>query len=347
MKAQREDNQAGHPDTGASRKATVVGVDDGYAFIKLAWYEPGTTTIRTAAVRSHAQSGADVISVSGEIMGAYETEGGERFTVNPSIAGMDTRFPDFPTSPLNRVLVHHGLNEAGFSGMDVRIGTTLPPQQFFREGDGRTRLINGKRESLLKPVKSLSGQASPKVVDHEILPEAVAAVIDYTITDDGRIAQQFSAPIAVVDIGGRTTDVVVVLPDNQIDKSRMRTEHLGVLNVIDRVQTEVIDQFDLDPTDADAIDFDQAVRNRKIRLHGSESDISQIVDGAIQEVGRRILHVVQTKIAGGASLEAILFVGGGAAVMRKVISQYPNALVHSNPQFANARGVLKALTWDE
>ncbi len=322
--------------------APTVGVDDGYAYIKLAWMEGAT--IKMAAIPSRAEAGVSVSAANGVPVGGYQADE-DRYTVNAVLSGADTRFSSYPTSTLNRALVQHALIEAGFGGRQLRIGTTLPPGNFFRRSGVNDKLIEAKRANLLAPIQSLSGAPVAEIIEHEIFPEATAAVTDYLLGDDGRQVREFERPIAVVDIGGRTTDVVVILPTQDIDRGRLKTEDMGVLNVIDIIREGVIDEFDIDSADAEGIDFEKALRTGTLSMHGQAHDIAALRAEAINEVAKRILQMVNTQVGGGAALDAMLFVGGGAELMKDVIAGYRNAVVHPFPQYANARGVLKALTW--
>lgn len=322
--------------------APKIGVDDGYAAIKVAWF--GTDgKIQTLAVPSRATFGLSQRNTAGEVQNGYAVESGATFTVSHLVAGEDTRTPDYPVSDLNRVLVHHALEQAGFGGRPVRIGTTLPPGHLFKETGKNDKLEQAKKASLLRPVRSLSGKMLADIIEHEVYPEATVAMVDYCFDDNGNTVNEIHGAVAVVDIGGRTTDIAVILPDGVIDRARMRTENVGVLNVIDNLRDKIVDEYDLDGSDAGSIDFDLAVRTGSLTLHGRQTDITGAREEAINVVGSRILQNVANKIGGGASLHTVLFVGGGAELMKAVIQRYPNSVVHPQPQFANARGVLKAM----
>ena len=97
-------------------KVVNIGLDDGYANVKLAWKD-ADGTIRTRSIPSRAKAGSlGVGSLFDDGPGAamgYETEG-ERWTVAPGIEGESTRFPDYNLSSLARVLAHHALVSAGW-----------------------------------------------------------------------------------------------------------------------------------------------------------------------------------------------------------------------------------------
>lgn len=321
-----------------------VGIDDGFAYIKTAVYEG--KVIKTARFRSKVSSGVSLYSASGESQNVYQVDDGKSFTVNDLISGaIDTRFADYPVSDVNRVLVHHALMNAGFGGKNVRLCTTLPPGHFFRRSGVNAKLIEAKMASLSKAVICPDGKQTANIYQQRVVAEATSAVLDYVISDSGQLVRQFDRPIAVVDIGGRTTDVAVVLPDLSVDQKRLRSEVIGVLDVIDIIRDEVIDDHGLDDADASGLDFDTILESGMVRLHGHESDMRDIRDRAVEVVGQQIIQMVKTKVASGASLETILFCGGGAKVMEQVIQQYPHGVVHPDPQFANARGALKSLVW--
>ncbi|MGK9007660.1 plasmid segregation protein ParM domain-containing protein, partial [Citrobacter europaeus] len=72
------------------------------------------------------------IAWKGAEEGLYKTEEGLDYTVSEYLPNADdTRFKDYPRSPLNRVLVHHALRVAGFGGKDVSIATGLPVSYYY------------------------------------------------------------------------------------------------------------------------------------------------------------------------------------------------------------------------
>ena len=59
-------------------------------------------------------------------------------------------------------------------------------------------------------------------------------------------------------------------------------------------------------------------------------------------VAAGILQYVEQKVKEGFGLEILLFVGGGSIVFRNEIRQkYPNAQFIKEPEYANARGMMK------
>ena len=91
---------------------TGVGLDDGYAFTKLALPDG-----RLVAIPSRARIGqANVtwLDDSAPQIVEYETEG-TRFAVG-ELDGEPTHFDGYPLSGLNRAIVQHALQQAGLGG---------------------------------------------------------------------------------------------------------------------------------------------------------------------------------------------------------------------------------------
>src|SRR3546814_10828368 len=86
------------------------------------------------------------------------------------------------------------------------------------------------------------------------------------------------------------------------------------------------------------------LRTGRLKLYGKDHDVSDLVTQAISEVAGQVLRAAQRLIAGdGYDLSAILLVGGGAAVFEELRGLFPHGSVVKEPEFANARGILKFL----
>src|SRR5690606_16429698 len=128
----------------------------------------------------------------------------------------------------------------------------LPVAAFYRaDGQPRTAAIQQKRDSLTLPVvpRGLPHSPPPEKVSvefHQVIPEALAAWYDHVIVtqDDGVTldADRLNAPVAVVDIGGRTTDYVVVQDQGVVHAASGSLEE-GMLNVTARVAAGIEVQF--------------------------------------------------------------------------------------------------------
>lgn len=323
-----------------SQDIVFAGVDDGYAMTDIA--VQGGALIKIA---SSARAGVDGITAfaggASSLDSGYESEG-QRFTVTDQIDGEGTRFDEYPFSALNRVIVHHALRVAGLAGKSVKIATGLPVAHYFSGNLPNLPVIERKTQNLLLPVRTLSGEPCANIVEHFVFAEGVAAWVDYCVSDAGKPVVNLGRPAAVVDIGGRTTDTVTVLPGWKVDHARSGTGMVGVLDLYEMISSRVQAKFNIPSVPTQAIE--ESLRTNKIALWGKMHDIPDIVAAARLEVGGRILREVQRRIGRGHDMEKVLFVGGGAIIFPELKDKFPNADCPPNPEFANARGLLKFMT---
>ncbi|MDA8150937.1 MAG: ParM/StbA family protein [Nitrospiraceae bacterium] len=318
-----------------------VGIDDGYAAVKVAWYDQ-IGAIRTLSIPSSARQGSYGIGSfdSAGAVGGYETDG-LRFTVDPGVFGDTTRFSDYNLSPLARVLAHHALISAGLAGKPLRIGSGLPLNRYFRDEKKNMGRISRKIESFASPVRRLDGGESVRIVRHEVFAQGLAAVIDWL--SDGISIETQVGPVGVVDIGGQTTDISVILPPLRADHRHLATCETGVLDVRALLKRRIQSLHDLDEIQDSLLD--RALKTGKIRLHGNDEDVQKERDDAIREIESRLANQIRSVFEETLpSLDAVLFVGGGTLVFRGLSQTFPNAIIPENPEFANARGILKALS---
>lgn len=327
----------------AAKEIIPVGIDDGHAEIKLAL--PDGRMIR---IPSKARAGVHGVTVFGrrtegsEIDGGYETED-QRFTVSDYVDGEGTRFDEYPFSAINRVLIHHVLRVAGLGGKPVQIATGLPVSHFFQGSQPNMVNIERKSKSIAIPVHTLSGEACADIQSGIVVAEGVAAWVDYSIDNTGKVVSNVSRPAAIVDIGGRTTDCVTVLPGYRIDHARSGTGNIGVLDLYEALRQRLCAKFSLN--DIPMQTLEEAVRTGYVFMWGKQVDVQDHVREMKHEIGAQILREVSRRIGRAAEMEKVLFVGGGAAVFEHLKNAFPNADAPEHPQFANARGMLKFMMY--
>ena len=321
-----------------------VGVDDGFRQTKVV-----TSTGVSLAIPSVARVGFTLTTIGKDDAGTggYESAG-RQFTVDAEIDGEDTRFDDYAFNEINRVLVNHALQLAGLGGREIRLATGLPFQTFYSPGTSEPNqaLIDQKMRNLEIEVKPLNGEAAPKIVRQQVAAQGLAAVIDYFTDDAGNLRQNVdvSAPIAVLDIGGRTTDTVTVYGGGKLDHVNSGTANIGISNVYDHMENELKRKFSVGKIRLATLDH--VARHRKIRLRGVDHDVGDIVDAAVAEIGDQVLREAKRRIGDAAEMQSVILVGGGAALMRAVVTQaYPHCVVPDAPELANARGMRKYLQY--
>jgi plasmid segregation protein ParM len=278
--------------------------------------------------------------------GAYRTAEGEEFTVSDFVEGENTQFDGFHTSPMNRVLITHALMEAGYGDRVVDLITGLPVSDFFLgNGDVDAEKLAEKTANLKKGVTIISSARLPaRIGDVNVGCQAVSAYLDYIVNDDLTLRHAHKGGVAIVDIGGRTTDIAVIFNDQgapQIDYSKSGTENVGVLDVYGSLKEQIRTKFRLRDNFSLTV-LDEAVRTGRIELFGQPQDVADLVRIAMTDIKGKIAREIDRRIGRAANLKAVVFVGGGSALLRDdLVSLFPNATVAEDPEFANARGLLK------
>ncbi|ATS86813.1 MULTISPECIES: ParM/StbA family protein [Xanthomonas] len=326
-----------------SQKPSYVGVDDGHYAIKVV-----TESGKTFSVPSRARSGKHLLSwqENDGDGGFYTTQEGRTYTVNKHLTNYeDTRFKEYPKSPLNRVLVHHALREAGFGGKEVIIATGLPVSYYYLANGSRDdALINAKVDNLKRGV-TCGLHPMAKIKKNVVATEAIAAYFDQLMDLDGNTTPEYDqlaeATVGVIDIGGKTTDCAVIFPGGeQVDADRSGSGDYGVLLLNDTVESRLRVLFDLDLVPPRLIE--QAITHGIVKIAGEEHDVRDMIKAEKESLAERIMSTVRTKIGGGKDLDFVLFVGGGALVMREQLAKhYPHSRFPDSPVYANARGMLK------
>jgi len=328
---------------------TPVAVDNGYANQKICFWVAdgeGGKRIEEILLPSRARMGITQVSAAGpgSDSGIY-TLNGDPWTVGVDISAPETMTgKQYAYSDVNAILVNHSLISAGFGGKDVRLSTGVPISHFYSGSEHDAGFLSRIRESISVPVVPRSTQRAANIRKHDIFPESVGAAIDWLIGVDGSMRDDVELGVAICDIGGNTTDISVIHSGLTLDPTRSESvEQMGVMNIRSDLKRLIQKEHDVERV-RDA-QLDAALRTGYCSLFGRKVDVMALISEARRITGRRISSFVAEHIGDGSDLDCVIFVGGGAAVLPNLVDEYKNALVPHNPEFANARGFLKQMTY--
>jgi plasmid segregation protein ParM len=189
----------------------------------------------------------------------------------------------------------------------------------------------------------MSGASLPQIVDVTVIPEAVAAWFDYVIGSDLRLDdKRFGELTAVVDIGGRTTDVAVVR-EGDVYLRQSGTLDLGMLTLAAAVRRLVEEQFPGIPRRSHSC-IETAVRRGEIRIADRQIDVSGTLEREKRDILERIGEFLVSLYGGSMTdIQRVLFVGGGSVLLEPQLRRrFPKAMFPEDPQMANARGMWKS-----
>lgn len=330
-----------------NEKRLLVAIDDGYAQTKLYGEGPDGNPVRfcmRSSVRP-GRYGLGSISGTGSV-GLYDTEDGP-FTVSEDVEAEDTKFDGFHLSTMNRVLVNHALVGGGYAGREVEIVTGLPVADFFLNGFKDEEKIAAKRANLMKPVTRTDEEGIARIGEVRVGCQAVAAWVDYALDDDLNERGDIDGAVAIVDIGGRTTDIATVIGGQSVDHARSGTANIGVLDVYRAVEAAINSRYKIRDRFAIKV-IDRAVRDGRITLWGKDHDVRDIVADVVKEHEAKIAREIERRIGSGAAMAAVVFVGGGSALFSNIAKLFPhNGKMADDPEYANARGLYKYARYQE
>lgn len=331
-----------HNEANQNEQLIDVAVDNGYADQKICYWDATNKKIISKTLPSRAQMGAMCMDAAGEYIGVYDIDGSS-WTVGPNVTDpYAIRGYSYAWSELNTVLVNHSLIVAEMSGKRVRLVTGLPFEQYFNTDGVNSEVIARVKAAMKVPVTSRDGKPTAIIEKHVIAPESTAAWLDFALDNNCRQVISDFSRAAIVDIGGNTTDVSYINANNTVNRDKSGTKRLGVLDVKKQLRTEIIKNHKVD--DVPESELDRAVREGAIKLFGQIMPVEAELKAAKKIVLAKLDNFISEMVGDASDLDFIVFVGGGAAVLKDVIDEYgKNSRVPNEPEFANARGMLKFL----
>lgn len=319
-----------------------IGIDDGYAETKIV-----LSTGECFRIPSQAKAGEmNQISINGSDTTVFPYATSEGNYIIGDIREADsTAFDDYPLSALNRVIVSHALYMAKIDpAAKLFICTGLPVKKFYLAGKINKVFIKKKMDNLLKnDVKSLGGYRVPEIIKHEVVSEGIAAWMDVVMqrNESGKLVidkEIAKLRIAIIDIGGRTTDIAVIENGN-LDISRSSTIDVGMLAVKDAVIDAIVNRYEISPS---VDQMNEVLTHKTIKLWGKTESVSDLVEIAQKSVLARIKSECKRCLGNAADLDKVVFVGGTVVEVEKYLDGwFKNQSIGDNPGFANGRGMQK------
>jgi plasmid segregation protein ParM len=324
-----------------------VADDDGYNQNNIAFWavEDGKLSIKEHRIVSRGKRGRHVSTVGGGSVDIYQS-GDEEYTISENInEAEDTRTPDYAKTPLNRFLVHAALNSIGLTnGVDVSVITGLPVGQHTKKGgEVNKKLIRAKTKNILKPVTlGINKTPSANIVYHGVLPEAICGLVDWIMDDNGNVVRDANVMRMVMDIGGNTTDMAVILPGNKV--AEVKTAPFGVSHMSDNLRTMMEDKLDIQ---LDSMLLDSALKTKKAVVFGEPHDVSAEWEKSVSSVLNDIFREADALRKKYPSIVEMVGFGGGMALCQDLVAEkYKHIRVVDRPDGANARGALKFSTFN-
>lgn len=321
----------------AASGVEFVGIDDGYADTKLFGSKGGFVI----PSRGHAMALLDGVlpSVAKESScGVYAVHDGF-IQIDPTIDGDDTCYDGYHTSSLNAAIIHQALIMGNYGGRSVDLAVGLPFGSYFTpEGVVNEALIAQKIANLRRPISRVDGKELAKIERVNVYAQTVSAYLNQVIDASGGV-QMMTGPIGVVDVGGRTTDLIVVLPPKSFDFQRSVSLNIGLMNVHQMLADYLRSELSIDFAPSQVIHL--AVKNGRY-AHGEKLfDVSSKVAEFKDIVSSSIVAKIKQFWGDGSGLEKVLFVGGGCDALPSIYEAWGGGEIVASPTYANAKGMRK------
>ena len=340
-----------------------IADDNGYSNHKTAYFDRNGR-IRTHKYRTMVGTTQEATNTqSGELVSMYELEDGTRFACHDGIQNpIAIRSSEYGLSVENRILVNRGFDEAGFDDHKVKLTTSLPFDSYFL-ADGRRNesLISGQIENMKHPVykaytNSRGENPIANVVESRVLCEGVAAMMDFMIDENGDPAiteDEIHAPMAVLDFGGSTFDVVGITPDFNIMQETSGTLNRGVMDMRESMSehlAQYLREQGVNITSPAYWMVEQAMTTDQLTmmLRGERTtfNVRELRRAAAAAVVNEIKSFARSKLKDLANYQFVLLVGGGALLCEDLFEDWADQYgLVVRDEFANARGMLKHATY--
>ncbi len=226
-------------------------------------------------------------------------------------------------------------NESGGQDTDICVVSGLPMAFFNRDADTLKGLLIGLHSATINDV-----EVAVNVRQARVVPQPYGTLLNYALTEEGGlIGDRADKRIGVIDVGGKTTNILSV--DKMAEMSREATSvNVGgwtiVKSLTDYIQAEYPDADDR------ASVIEEIVVSKDFVYYGERINITDIIKGITEQAAKQISAEITQRWGSGAQFEKILVTGGGAELVGEaVVEILPQAEIVADPVLSNAQGFYK------
>jgi actin-like ATPase involved in cell morphogenesis len=306
----------------------MIGIDVGYGDVKAVYAEDGELRyfkLPTAVAYAPMNS----IDIADEAEERYSFQGREY------IVGESARFGAFSTrsfdflkrySPL---FIHHTLKVLKIEPAHVAAGLPLG-------------LFN-KKDEMIKELTTVHVDGISMKAQLSMFPQAVGILLDYRMDEKGKVKPGTAKNGIILDIGFNTIDVLCFEKGTAIKSDAKTLDKFGISKIVLGLVEFINREHGIQLSDQEAKDVFLAGR---MNVYGNKIDLTEPIRNITEMYFDEVMHNISSlwdKRLQRADI--MLLAGGGAVTIAKYVpSEYAKiVLVPERPEFANARGYLKAI----
>ncbi|MDU1114599.1 MAG: ParM/StbA family protein [Clostridium butyricum] len=194
----------------------------------------------------------------------------------------------------------------------------LPVQQYKKNRDVLTELINNNRCAKVNDRNIVISNVS-------VAPEGAGAYYSLDLDTRELIGNK---QLLIIDIGGRTTDIVLIEKKKIID---VKTISIGMLNIYQ----EIIDYVNTKYTESFCLEDGETILNEGLFLNGENKDIS-FIKQILQNNFNSIYKEIQLKY--NTNKGFVYLTGGGGIELQVPFKKRLNNLIVTKSIYDNAVG---------
>jgi hypothetical protein len=237
-----------------------------------------------------------------------------------------------------------GLGALGRLGVqgEVTVCAGVPAALWGTDGHALRRLLSGPF------AYAWNGHLRSATVAAYVLPEPVGTYFAWLLNPAGRVADpaQASYPVAVIDVGYRSVDIVLV-EGGELKPYVTRSTAHGVVTAFNRLYAGLTAEVGLLSDDERMDAFLAVVRGEPLILKGREfgDEVRRVVDNARADLAEAVIGDCRSALS-GANYRVALWTGGGAEWLRPELERaFPGGQWVQEPRLANVRGFYRFALW--
>lgn len=258
-------------------------------------------------------------------------------------------------SPERKALALEGLSRLGLGGREIAVATNIPLQDAltrnkFQIAETDTKALKQKSDLLCRGAVEKLGGVPPLIVKAICQAEGFAAYVDHVVANNGAVKEHENGMTAFIDMGAGTTNIGLMKKGFEL-ADHFTTLRRGTNDILDALGELIQSKFQMNLQSFKLERFErtmlkEALLTKSINFIGRKHNIEDLVEEAKRQFARDVELHARSIIADHISnVREILLVGGGGVFLKDAFNDWPELTVPEQPQFANARGLLKILTY--
>jgi len=204
-----------------------------------------------------------------------------------------------------------GMIELLPSGGELSITTALPIR-WLSEEEKLTSILTGEHKVSRIGTKEM---AVFNVKNVRVFPQPLGALATFILDDKGKARNTvlLNSTVLVVDIGGRTTQSILV---KSLTSSRARCFQLdlALIDAYSEIVRDLENQFGL--TDYNPYSIWPVIVKRSVKVKGKPVSIQRILDSRLSFLAARIIDFLHSHYGELADVDYLIFTGGGSSALK-------------------------------